>query len=192
LSGGTERPDGPEIWTDRFASAETIDGRIDACDPDHARWFSPSSKGQPTRIAPIRTLLAFKGEPADDVACLAYQRERFAAGNGDEAVLELSAYAAANLGVDSARERYKPQRIERIRELLAEHRPAFFACYGLTRGADFEDIVGGPFDADGFRVSGSTVCAIAMHPTPRFRPAPPPSFWVGLGLELRRRAELRN
>jgi len=114
------------------------------------------------------------------------------AGDGDEAVLELSAYAAANLGVDSPRERYMPQRIERIKELLAQHQPAFLVCYGTTRRTDFEKIVGGAFDADGFRVSGKTVCAIVIHPTPRFRPAPPPSFWVGLGQELRRRAEPRK
>jgi hypothetical protein len=190
--GGAERPEWPEIWADRFGGAEVIDGRMEAGDPDHARWFSPAAKGQPTWIPLIRTLLAFKGEPSDDAACLAYQRERFAAGDGDEAVLELSAYAAANLGVDSPRERYMPQRIERITELLAKHQPAFLVCYGTTRRADFEKIVGGPFDDDGFRVSGRTVCAIAMHPTPRFRPAPPSSFWIGLGRELRRRGDLLN
>jgi len=187
--GGTDRSDWPEVWADRFRGAEVIDGRMEAGDPDHARWFSPTSKGQPTWIPLIRTLLAFKGEPADDAACLAYQRERFAAGDGDEAVLELSAYAAANLGVASPRERYMAQRIERTKELLAHHRPAFLVCYGTTRRADFEKIAGGPFDADGFRVSGSTVCAIAMHPTPRFRPAPPPASWMQLGQELRRRVD---
>lgn len=149
---------------------------------------TPITRGGSVRPL-IRTLLAFKGEPSDDAPCLAYQRERFAAGDGDEAVLELSAYAAANLAVDSPRERYMSQRIERIRELLAHRRPAFLVCYGTTRRADFEKIVGGPFDAHGFRVSGSTVCAITMHPTPRFRPAPPPSFWVGLGQGLRKRAD---
>lgn len=187
--GGTERADWPEIWADRFDRAEVIDGRMEAGDPDHARWFSPTSKGQPTWIPLIRTLLAFKGEPSDDAACLAYQRERFAGGNGDEAVLELSAYAAANLGVDSPREKYMPERIARIAELLVHHEPAFLVCYGTTRTRDFERIVGGPFDTDGFRICGKTVCAITMHPTPRFRAAPPPSFWIGLGQELRRRSE---
>jgi len=120
--GGTERADWPRIWADRFGGAEVIDGRMEAGDPDHARGFSPTSKGQPTWIPLIRTLLAFKGEPADDASCLAYQRERFAAGDGDEAVLELSAYAAANLGVDSPREKYMPERIARIAELLAAAR----------------------------------------------------------------------
>lgn len=120
--------------------------------------------------------VAFKSEPTDDASCLAYQRDRFAAGAGDEEVLELSAYAAANLGVDSPRERYMPKRIERMRDLLADHQPAFLVCYGTTRRRDFETIVGGPFDSDSFRLSGQTVCAIATYPTPRFRPPPPPSF----------------
>ena len=187
--GGTERAEWPAVWADRFGGAEIIDGRIDADDPDHARWFSETARAQPTWIALIRTLLAFKGEPSDDASCLAYQRDRFAAGDGGEAVLELSAYAAANLGVDSPRERYMPQRIERIRELLAHHQPAFLVCYGTTRRADYEKIIGGPFDTDGFGLSGKTICAVAMHPTPRFRPAPPPSFWSGLGQELRRRSD---
>lgn len=187
--GGAERSDWPAIWADHFGGAEVIDGRMEAGDPDHMRWFSAESEGQPTWIPLIRTLLAFKGEPADDAACLAYQRERFVAGDGDEAVLELSAYAAANLGVDSPRERYMTKRIQRIRELLAHHQPAFLVCYGTTRRHDFEQIVGGQFDADGFRFSGRTVCAITMHPTPRFRRASPPPFWIALGQELRRRSE---
>jgi hypothetical protein len=188
--GGKERSDWPQTWLERFSAAEVIDGRMEAGDSEHARWFTPTSKGQPTWIPLIRTLLSFKGDASDDAACLAYQRDRFAAGDGDEAVLELSAYAAAHLGVDSPRERYMQQRIARIKELLAHRQPAFLVCYGTTRRTDFEKLVGGPFDADGFRISGSTVCAIVKHPTPRFQAAAPPSFWTALGQELRRRADL--
>lgn len=187
--GGRERADWPQVWLQRFGAAEVIDGRMDANDPDHLRWFSSSSAGQPTWIPLIRTLLSFMGKLADDLACLTYQRERFAAADAEAAVLELSAYAAKNLGEESPRERYMPERIARIRELLAEHKPLFLLCYGATRRYDFEQIVGGAFDEHGFRISGRTVCAISMHPKPRFRPAQPPAYWVNLGIELRRRSD---
>ena len=186
--GGTERADWPAVWLNRFNGAEVIDGRMEPGDPDYARWFSATAKGQPTWIPLVRTLLAFKGEPSDDAACLAYQREHFAAGDGDAAVLELSAYAATNLAVDSPREKFMADRIARIRALMDQHEPAFLVCYGTTRRHDFEQIAGGPFDSDGFRISGRTVCAITIHPTPRFRPAPTREHWIWLGEQLRLRS----
>lgn len=185
--GGSERPEWPTVWATRFTCAEVIDGRMEAGDPDHERWFSAHAGKQPTWIPLIRTLLAFKGLTSDDTACLRYQRERFVAGDGDEALLELSAYAARDLGVDSPRERYMEERITRIHELLGLHEPAFLVCYGRSRRREYERVVGGLFDDDGFRVSGKTICALVTHPTPRFRRAPPPEFWIALGRRLRER-----
>jgi hypothetical protein len=185
--GGTELPEWPSIWATRYHGAEVIDTRGEAGDPDHGKWFGPNAGLQPTWQGLIRTLLAFEGRPVDDAAVVAHQRQDFIRGDGDEAILELSAYAARSLDVDVPREKYMPQRIERIAELLRVHKPTFLVCYGRSRRRDFERLCGGPFDGDGFRWSGSTLCALTIHPTPRFRPAPKPEHWIGLGRELRRR-----
>ncbi len=190
--GGTERPEWPSVWATRYGGAEVIDGRGEAGDPDHAKWFGPNAGLQATWQGLIRTRLAFEGRPADDAAVLAHQRDDFIRGDGDEAVLELSAYAARSLDVVVPREKYMPQRIEHIAELLREHTPTILVCYGRSRRADFERLCGGPFDADDMRWSGSTLCALTIHPTPRFRPAPPPDHWIALGHELRRRVDERE
>jgi hypothetical protein len=184
--GGKERFEWPTIWATRYHRAEVIDGRGEAGDPDHARWFGPDAELQPTWQGLIRTRLAFDGRPADDAATLRYQVDKFSKADGEEAVLELSAYAARSLRVKSPRERYMPKRIDRMRELLRDHAPTFLVCYGRSRRRDFQRLCGGAFDAD-FRWSGNTLCALVIHPTPRYRPAPPPEFWIGLGQELRRR-----
>lgn len=189
--GGKERSEWPNIWATRYGGAEMIDGRGEAGDPDHARWFGPDAGLQSTWQALIRIRLAFEGRDADDATVLAHQREKFVRGDGDEAVLELSAYAARGLDIDVPREKYMPQRINRIAELLREHKPTFLVCYGRSRRRDFARLCGGPFDADGFRWSGSTLCALTIHPTPRHQPAPPPQHWIGLGREIRRRVDAR-
>jgi hypothetical protein len=187
--GGTERPNWPAVWATRYEGAEVIDGRGAAGDPDHERWFGADAELQTTWQGLIRTRLAFDGRPADDGATLRYQREQFVAADGDEAVLELSAYAARGLRVQVPRERYMQRRITRIRELLEWHHPRFLVCYGRSRRREFECVCGGPFDRDGFRWSGTTLCALVIHPTPRFRSAPEPEFWVQLGRELRQRVD---
>jgi hypothetical protein len=190
--GGTDSEAWPTIWATRYSGAEVIDGRLEAGDPDHSRHFGADAKPQSTWFPLIRALQAFRGESADDASCLAYQRERFLAADGDEALLELSAYAARSLAVNVPREKYLQERIDRISELVRDRKPKFFLCYGTSRRGEYEKIVGGPFDSDGFRDVGSTVCAIVMHPTPRFRQPMPPEGWVALGRELRRRVDARE
>lgn len=187
--GGTDSPDWPTIWAERYDEAEVIDGRGQAGDPDHDLHFGANGKPQRTWQALIRTLLAYQGHAVDDLACLTFQREYFLAGDGDVALLELSAYAAAGMRVDVPREKYLDDRVVRIRELLEEKKPQIFVCYGTTRRKAFESIVGRPFDSEGFQMIGATVCALRTHPTPQFRAAPPASSWVELGLELRRRVD---
>lgn len=187
--GGKERPEWPSIWATRYGGAEVIDGRGEAGDPDHAQWFGPDAGLQTTWQGLIRTRLAFEGRPADDEAVLRHQREAFIRGDGDEAVLELSAYAARGLRVEVPREKYMRERIARIKILLGEHKPTFLVCYGRSRRREFAKLCGGAFDADDFRWSGTTLCALTIHPTPRFQPAPKPEHWDSLGSELRRRID---
>jgi len=191
--GGSERPDWPEVWEERYSSAEVVDPR-DLSDPDYGKLFGPGALPQRTWEALIRIRLSYAGGPADDVACLRYQRERFASGSvlglrEGEALLELSAYAAKNLAVEVPRDQFVLERVKRMRELLAEYRPETLVCYGLSRRWYFQELCGGLFDANGFRWSGTTLCALTLHPTPRHQAAHPPEYWLALGAEMRRRVQ---
>jgi hypothetical protein len=70
-----------------------------------------------------------------------------------------TANIARNLAINVPRQKYLEQRIARISELVRERKPKFLLCYGTSRRREYEKIVGGPFDNDGFRDFGSTVCA---------------------------------
>jgi len=190
--GGTERPEWPEVWESRYGAGEVIDGRGEVGDPDHARWFGPNASLQNTWGPLISTRLSYAGKPADADSCLAYQKSVFVEGNGGEAVLELSAYAAKGLHVEVPREKYISIRVKRITELLEERKPEIVVCYGLTRRRDFETICGGQFDADGLRWRGATLCALTLHPKPQFRAPEPAQFWINLGAEMRRRVNERH
>ena len=190
--GGTERPEWPEVWETRYAGAEVIDGRGEAGDPDHARWFGPNASLQDTWGPLIRTRLSYAGMSADDRACIEYQRSHFVSASGAEAVLELSAYAARGMRVKVPRGKYIKMRVARITELLDLHGPEIVVCYGRSRRRQFESICGGAFDADGLRWRGATLCALTLHPKPQFRTAEPPQFWINLGAEMRRRMNERH
>lgn len=185
--GGSEPADWPERWVRRFGAAEVIDPRGDTADPNTLALFGPAAKLQKTWAALIRLRLAYAGEAADGASCLAYQREKFVSSDGGEAALELSSYEARNLQVETPRERYREARIKRIRELIAKCRPEIVVCYGLSSRSYFEVLCGGPFDRDGFRWLDKTLCALTTHPTPRFRPASSPQYWIDLGAEMKQR-----
>jgi uracil-DNA glycosylase len=120
---------------------------------------------------------------------LEYQREKFGSSDGGEAALELSSYEARNLEVKTPRERYLDARIKRLRELMSEYRPEIVVCYGRSRRCYFEALCGGPFDDGGFRWLEGTLCALTVHPTPRFRAANPAQYWIDLGVEMRQRRQ---
>lgn len=103
--GGTDRPEWPEVWESRYGGAEVIDGREEAGDPDHARWFGSNASLQSAWGPLIRTRLSYAGRLADSQSCLAYQKSDFVAQHGAEAVFELSAYAAKGLRVAVPREK---------------------------------------------------------------------------------------
>jgi hypothetical protein len=189
--GGTERPEWPAIWATKYGGAEVIDGRRESADPDHARWFGPSAGLQPTWQGMIRVRLAFEGRAADDEATLRHQRDAFIADDGAEAVLELSAYAVKGPADPALRNRFIPQRVERMRELLHEHEPTILVCCGTSRRSAFERLCGGKFDENGFQWSGSTLCAIATHPAPVGQPPPDPKYWLALGRELHGRQQIK-
>ena len=116
--------------------------------PHGSRRSPPRALVQPVGEGPTgtplnRTLLAFRGEPAEDAACLAYQREPFVSGDGDGGGARTVSVRGGEPRRRFLREQYMREWIERIAELLAHHQPAFLVCYGTTRRREFARIVGG-------------------------------------------------
>jgi hypothetical protein len=184
--GGTPPADWPERWEATFGAPEVMDGRADDQDPDTARFFGPVARLQKTWAPLIRLRLDYANKPTDDASCLAYQRNSFVRADGDEALLELSGYPASNTGISTPRSEYTVPRVERMRELMALYQPEIVVCYGLSHRWDFEYLCGGPFsELDGFRWSGSTLCALTAHPQARFGKAPGSNYWPELGLKMR-------
>jgi hypothetical protein len=190
--GGTPRQEWPEIWASRYAEGEVIHGRTESADARHAEWFLPNSRLQNTWGPLIRLRLAYAGLATDDLACAEYQRSTFLDGNGSEAVLELSAYAAKGLRIDVPRKKYMAIRVQRIGELLDEYRPEIVVCYGLSNRREFSRICGGTFDENGLRWRGDTLCALTLHPMPQFKAKLPPEFWIRLGQTMRERVDERR
>lgn len=58
----------------------------------------------------------------------------------------------------------------------------FAVCYGTTYRERYEEIAGGAFDAEGFRWSRNTLCALITHPS---RPTKKYSYWFAYGKRLR-------
>jgi hypothetical protein len=189
-SGAREDPAWPEIWATRFGGAPVV-GLQESAGDSERRWLGPYNVVHPTWTPLIRTRLAYDGLATGIGEVLDYQRELFCRADGDEALLDVSAYAPASRAGDAPRETYRDARIARLRGMLADHRPEIVVCFGMTDRATFEAICGGPFHADGFRWSDTTLCALVHHPKPRHRAPEPPQTWTELGAELRRRYEER-
>jgi hypothetical protein len=187
--GGTDDPTWPEVWATRFDGAPVIDLHAAAGDAED-KYLGPKNRLHPTWSPIVRMRLAYAGSPTEDSDVLQYQREQFCLSDGGEALLEISAYAAKNLGVRGVpREKYLESRIEHLRDLIRDRAPEIVVCYGTTFRKYYEQICGGPFDPDGStgsRWSGLTRCTIITHPKPQFKAAHPPQYWVDLGAALRR------
>jgi hypothetical protein len=189
--GGTGDPTWAETWATRFDGVPVVDLHAAAGDAEDA-YLGPRNRLHPTWSAIIRVRLAYAGLPAEDSDVSRYQHEQFCSSDGGEALLEISAYAAKNLGVAVPREKYLESRIEHLRDLVRDRAPEIVVCYGTTYRDYYAQICGGPFVLDGSRWSGSTLCALTMHPKPKFRAPHPPQYWVDLGIALCNRFEQRR
>ncbi len=116
-----------------------------------------AAQGDKCRFA---ALLALKGEPPDARVPARAIRRRERRRGGARTVGLRRAESGFRLAAREVHARADSPHAQ----LLVHHEPAFLVCYGTTRRRDFERIVRGPFDADGFRVCGRTVCAITMRP----------------------------
>lgn len=115
----------------------------------------------------IALLLAYTRQRIDNDMIGEYQCEEWGSLTGDTCVVELSALAARNLGVERDREAFRKKRVETLRKRLLSNSPEFVVFYGLRSRDDYEQIAGGSFDPRGYRWSGNTLCVLVEHPTAR-------------------------
>jgi hypothetical protein len=147
------------------------------------RWHHSRPPIQRTWGALIRAVLAFEGRTGECADVAAYQRDWWGRTAGTTAVLEISALHAPSMNVDVERTRYRAERIAELKRQLEANQPRFALFYGTSYRREYETMVG-PFNADGWRWSGQTLCVLASHPVSR--PTPPAEYWRALGAWMRR------
>jgi len=188
--GGTEDPAWSEIWATKFKGATVVDLHESAT-PKELPFIGSSNRLHPTWSPIVRCRLAYGEEQPTDEDVLAYMRGPFCRGEGGEALLEVSGYAAASINIDSPRDRFIGDRLSAIADLVRDREPEVVVCYGTSYRKYYRKIAG-DFDNNGFRWAGQTLLAFTIHPTPRYRVAPPPEHWTKLGMEMRRRVSERS
>lgn len=196
--GGTDDHASYESWL-QLGGSELIDCRAHHLNPQHpgwAKWHTGSRPPtQPTWRCLIQLLLSFKGESTDLDAVRTYQRDEWGSTHGETAVLELGALHAPGLDSHVDRQTFRDTRIERLRGRLTEYQPIFVACYGRKFQDQFQRIIDGKFDHDGFAWSRSTLCVMLPGPTSHLRGKPTPwvkpEWWTMKGLSMRNLLESR-
>ena len=131
--------------------------------PDHMKWFEEDAPTQATYRKLIYLLLYLQNlkEPTlEDIR--EYQIKHFGRKKSEHAVLELMplpsrsikqedwVYASSGIkGLSSRKEyleRYKPERIKRLRELIQKHKPKFVIFYSLTYLNDWQEVASVPLE----------------------------------------------
>lgn len=175
---------------------------------DQQRWFEPGAPTQSTWRQLIRATLLAKGMPVNLEAIREYQVQRFARLDGDVASLELLPLPSTSTKTehwryaqwsaletlatrDGYRQHFLPQRIERLKALIAQERPAAVVFYGVTYQPHWEAISGATFGAGDFprvqTVNGTTFFVVP-HPTAgpsRNEAMRPQACFEAVGLALR-------
>jgi hypothetical protein len=180
--------DGIDSIAARFESWQRLGGGgVVDCSKHHlgfgmTKWHQSHPPTQATWRQLIRLLLAYKGTNPNLDDIRAYQRDHWGQENGETCVIELSGLPAPNMRVPRERLRFLSRRVERVRQQMLEHRPAFVVMYGAGQRDQWGQIAGGSFDSDGFCWVEGTVAAIAPHPVSH---GTGNEFWQGLGRRLR-------
>jgi hypothetical protein len=139
--------------------------------------------GEPTWKQLIRLVFGYEGKPSGNEDVRAYQRDRLGRG-GQTLLAEISSVNATSLSVPvPEREAYRAERIATIHRRMLENKPEFAVFYGIQYREAFAEIAGGPFDADGHRWNGATLCALVRHPTAI--PNAPATSWAEKGTQLK-------
>lgn len=125
-------------------------------DADHMAWFEEGAPTQATYRKLIYLLLYFQTHKVPTLEDIRnYQIRHFGRKNNNHAVLELMPLPARSLkakdwvyassGIDrlsSRREylkKYKPERVQRLRELIQQHKPKFVICYSMVYLEDWRE-----------------------------------------------------
>lgn len=169
-------------------------------------WFfdGPRPVLQRTWCALMKTLQAYRTAPADADTLRQLQGGVFGASNGSVALLELLPlpskdksswiYSSLAYGMPMLESRasyeaaMRPQRIERLRSLIAQHAPQVVICYGMSELPAWKAIVGGELTEQRLgkhrcllHAGATTISAIVPHPGN----ARSSVFWESLGSMLR-------
>jgi len=120
-----------------------------------------------------------------------YQRDKLGRVHGKTALIELSSVASPALSPQSLKRPYEAERIAAIRQHLESETPGpeLVVFYGITYAKQYSEVAGGPFDKDGFRWNGSTLCALIKHPA---RPTRTYRYWREFGETLRRMVDAKR
>jgi len=187
--------DGHDDLTARLAAWKALGcGPVVDCASHHlgfgfTTWHQHHPPVQPTWRQLIRLLLAYKGKPADIESIRKYQRADWGRSTGESCVIELSGISAHSLRVPRDRQTFLSRRLDRIRKEAQQHRPEFILMYGRAQLAEWKKIAGGDFEADGFRLMGSALAAIAPHPVSH---GIGNEFWEKLGVRIRGKVHTLN
>lgn len=184
--------DCPEIYTSWYQLGATplLDAKeheqdynkLVSTEPERqTHFFAPKPKIQQWTWQPLIHIVL--GFTASDEDSHVYQRDRFgsASGEGEMAVLELSAIAAKTY-VFADQATYQAGRIESLRNRLATHKPKIAVFYGVGCRSQYEKIAGGVFDEAGFYQSGNTLCVLIPHPAHAGKKY---ADWRELGMSLK-------
>jgi hypothetical protein len=173
-----------ETWNE-LGAPELLDLKAHSEKCEDMRWLVEHPPLQATWKQLIRMALGYEEAPSDTEDVRRYQRDRLGRSDADTLLIELSAVNAPSLSAHVAeRESHRAERIATIRRRMEENRPKFVVFYGVGYRGEYEKVVGGPFDGDGYRWHGTTLCALVRHPAARS--SSPASWWSAKGGEMRR------
>jgi hypothetical protein len=193
--GGTDEDANYESWLE-LGGGELIDCRQHHLHPlnrgtDGKKLFlgeRPPTQSTWRRLIQLRfSFIEEEGKAMDLDAVAKFQSESFGSICGDIALIELSALHARSLKDQVDRKANLPERRSYIAKRLDERpQTKFVVFYGLSYQEHYQYLAGGPFDNDGFRWRGNTLCVLKRHPV-RSSPGP----WIDLGKTIRERVEGR-
>lgn len=183
--GGKDADASYEKWLE-LGGHELIDCREHHLQSGCKRWHvGDRPPTQTTWRGLIRVLLTIKNEPADIETVSRYQRDSLGAGDGESALIELSALHARNLRESEAHERYLHRRVSLIKQRLREvQRPPRLALFYGQVYRKYYEVIAGSFGSDYTCWLGETLCVLAPSPAaPRYRSKP--EYWINMGVTIR-------
>lgn len=188
--GGDDDQASYESW-ERLGAASLIDCKehhedSNAHNPSRiSRWHDAGIPPVQFTWGPlIRLLLSYADKPHGDPDVAVYQRDHWGRSGAENAVVELSALHARSLDVQVDRAKFRNEWIAEIKRRLQTRHPKFTLFYGASYRPYYARIAD-TFNSEGYAWNGSTLCVLTQHPTPRFRPAAPPDYWIALGSWMR-------